>query len=608
MANPINQNLRTISTSLQCMLVAGGVSLTTLSSGCGDGGQEVDTSNLSGTHGGNGAASTGVVPGTVGTSGSGVADSLGTQGGSGSDGTGGGSPGGTGGGNPGGGTGSGTPDATGDNGSGNTGDKGPEGTSSDGTGGGDGSDGTSGSDSSDGTGSDDGPDVVAGVPVADAKCAKDQNIKHPSNGVGVEFNADCSIAYVLPPITGPSKIGPLAVTMNARFCPSVKSGAETLDSTTRQIADLKRRLKEVEQELEKNGEDETLKKKQESLLDQLSTVTQLHETATDMFKDYAVMQGATGNVTFRLELDKLAQAYKNENPQFSGRFIPVPLDDLRFHAAVDLEFDSNFPAIQGLAIPALNVPPAPKVSDEPVSEVPDALSFEKGEATKFLQMGPVKAANVALSLVGICQWYDEETEKLDQEAFAKSLTVSFSYSYPVQAQRQYVVKYNMSRWLDEIESFKDFRAPFSASSLKNIAENTSSSDWMSVDFSKSEGGFTSSQEQAVITKEVADTLQVNAINQLALQHGTTAPDGASADLTEAGIQAWAKQQRKECGSFSFCYIADYVGESLSGIWDDEKAITKFKSTNAELQTRKVQGTTMLRRFGSVKFTPNESPL
>lgn len=557
------------------------------------------------------------------------------------------------------------------------------------------------------------PVVSGGAPAIDTKCSEQLSLKTPKNGSGVEFNSDCSVAYVLPPIVGTTKAGNFSPNQNMGFCEAAqnaqKVGVSTMKSAakmadrlanagekldalsekvqikqdeldrvtsafnagTAEVAVAQSKLKnfrddykgakraledckmeaidakeECKEELleakkalrafqdqrdtvddlelavskaqaQKNQLEKEIERLGEKLLKDQKTHAEIQELllslnarVMNLYKEYAVLEGAMGNMYYLLEWDKLLEDYRLENPEFKQRFAPMPLDDLRFHIATHVGESVTLPALLGVNVPGLGKLVSQSselsVSDEPVSIDPANTGLNPSAVHRVVRGGNSNGAHVALSLVGACPGYDEATESIDPKLLDSFLSTKISYSFQVQAKRQYAATYNMSSWLDSMEKIKKETRPFSSKNLREVASSAASSNWFRIDFSGNHADFDyTPEEQAEIKKEVADTLQANALKQLAHQTGVDLPPVPRAKLSKAGLQKWAKRKKTLCGFFTWCVYTNYAGKLLSDVWSNKEGIAKFKRSNSVWQSYEVSGTKMIRRYGSAIFMLNE---
>lgn len=558
------------------------------------------------------------------------------------------------------------------------------------------------------------PALVQAAPAIENSCARDMKIVDPDNGTGVVFAEDCSVAYVLPPQTGASKIGTLVENMNIDFCPAAQEASSVAKTTMKTAAKAAKRLEKATEKVDKLQEqeeefqvsydealaaqedaegklelaeelleqleadydeakeafddcvDETddedeceeqadarseaksafkgqrkkvnkakkavkkatknanklerkldrldnkIIKKEKPILELQDLLIDLNLTVKELYKEYASMEGAVGNIYYLLEWDKLLQGYTEKNKDFPGRFLPVSLEDMRFHIAAYVGKASTVPALLAANVPGLGelASPStePEVSEEPVTIEPASLGFQEGAIHQSIRGGHSNGANIAMSLAGVCKSYDEESKSLIKNTLDGALIAGLTYSYQLQAKRQYVARYSMSHWVESMEKKVSKKRPFSSETLNEVANDAGSSSWMSIDFTGNDSEFEySAEEQAAITKEVAAALMTNSLNQLAVQNGIQLPSVPRAELTETGLQKWGKR-KKRCGWFSWCYITNYAGNFLADVWSNKKAIAKFRKSNSGWQRQEVSGTKMVRRHGSVVFLPSAGPL
>lgn len=551
----------------------------------------------------------------------------------------------------------------------------------------------------------------SGVPAIDTECFNQVPLKDPKNSAGVEYNADCSTAFVLPPIVGATKVGTFAPSLNMGFCKASEKASKVAETTMDSAEKMAERLARAGEKLEALREkidakeadldrvtaafdagtaeakvaeakvkslrddykaakrvysdcemdavepktecrDELLEAKrikrafqdQRDVLDDLELAVSkaeaqkeklgreierlegklvkdqkthgevqdlllsLNERVMNLYREYAVLEGAMGNLNYVLEWDKMVEAYRNANPEFKGRIAPMPLDDMRFHVASYVGETTTLPALLAVSVPGIPDLPSHttelEISDAPVPADPAKSGMETGRVRVAVQGGASNGAHVTLSLVGACPSYDDASKKIVPELLNGLMKTNVSYSYQVQAQRQYVAKYNMRNWLDSMEKIKQKTRPFSSKNLKEVATNAESSDWFKIDFSGNHADFEyTAEEQKEIKKEVADSLQANALRQLAHQTGVALPPVPRAEISETGLQQWSKRQKTLCGAFTWCIYADYAGKLLSDVWNNKTGIAKFKRANSVWQTQTVRGTKMIRRHGASSFMP-----
>jgi hypothetical protein len=344
---------------------------------------------------------------------------------------------------------------------------------------------------------------------------------------------------------------------------------------------------------------------------------ELNSQVYDLFKQYSPLEGATGQIVYAVQWDKLVNGYRAANPELAHvTWQRVPIKDARLSAT------SKVPGQQSGGLPALLWATLPgagtfgvaslKTSSEPVSPlgaVPS--STDLGFAT--IGFSNSVSGQVGLSLNGACPYFprgqDPAVRVIDFQAFTAHMVANASYVYEVTVRRGYTATYHLANFLSRVERNVKKGGFFSTSTIHSLVVDSSSSDWFDIKFDAEGSEFQySREEQDAITRDVKASLADRALRNVAAANAAIGKAPGMPDMPgETGAGALARDMRSTCGFHIYCQFGSMILGTLNNIFGQTSAVSDFKQYNNVWLTERVRGVQVLERGHAVTFGRMATP-
>lgn len=339
------------------------------------------------------------------------------------------------------------------------------------------------------------------------------------------------------------------------------------------------------------------------MVDLQQRMTELNSSVMDLYKEYAKIEGATGQIVWSIGWDILLEGYRRSNPHLRIEWRKLPLKSSELLTTIKDPVSSMQTGIPGLK--SATIPGARTTgflgmgSGEKITGIQTQPSDSGQSAIAF---GDSVAGQIVLTLAGACPYFDgiEERNWIDSNELAKNVTANLIYTYDMAARRGYTASYNLSKLLNRFEKKSKKGGFFSTSSAHSIIEDFHSADWFSISFSANSSDFEYSiTEQSEITKMVKKELMDKAISQFAiLNAGSTRPPRVP-EFLESGA-ARGSAELEECESL-YCQAGSIILGVADSIWGKSTAVANFHRNNSTWVIEKVNGLHFVNRSGSLTF-------
>lgn len=331
-------------------------------------------------------------------------------------------------------------------------------------------------------------------------------------------------------------------------------------------------------------------------------IVELNNEVMVLFKDYANLEGATGQIVWSVRWNKVIDEYKRMNSNLKVTWTRMPLTEALFTSTIKMgnNLDSTLSGLISATIPGgtpsgfSGMGKGQKVEGAALQPSPPT------EAT--IAFGDSISGQIVLSLVGACPYLSTDTasNRIDSETLATHMVANLIYKYEVASHRGYIARYNLSNLLRRIESKAQNGGFFSTESLNAIAEGGDSSEWFDIRFNVNSSRFQySAEEQATLAVTIKKELIDRAIKQVAVLTAGPAAMGQVPDFMENGANRSASELRK-C-VHHYCQIGAGILGVANSIWGKSNATAEFHRNNGSWSVDKVQGVQFVPRGGAVTF-------
>lgn len=329
-------------------------------------------------------------------------------------------------------------------------------------------------------------------PQVSPKCAQQVQINSVDNGAGVYLSDDCKTGYVLPPAKGTVVLSGLSPTFSLRQCAPFESALNMVEQSYAQADQL---LKDYWKPATKKGSSsnsplgpnlglggggplgsggrqgaggnpqDSEDSRRANIMTQYRKAMEVAEEAQGFLEPFKAIEGATGQMTFTANWDKLVSAYQQANPQI--RFERLPLSNQALSYTRKLSTD------------AVNMPAAFKIQIPGVAAI--NLDGRGNGGDSNVVFGEAISGQVVLSLAGSCPFYNNVTKTLKSRVAGTELSSHFSanvqFEFNLQAKRNYHASYNLAQLMKRIQESGSNGGFFSSSSYSKLLIERKSDDW-----------------------------------------------------------------------------------------------------------------------------------
>ncbi len=346
------------------------------------------------------------------------------------------------------------------------------------------------------------------------------------------------------------------------------------------------------------------------LFDLYGKLVDLNASVMALYKEYAALEGATGQLTYSIQWDGLLKKYQDLNGglQVLWRALPIKKATISMTSKIN-RANTTLPAVLWVSIPGSSttgpVVPAPTegAAVTPVSSTGSTVE------DRTLPFGGSASAQVGLSLTGACPLFPsglQTVNAVSPEQLTTHVVANATYTFEVKAKRAYTATYHMANFVSRLEKVTKKGGFFTSKNVHEIVEDASSRDWFSLSFdaNSAEHQYTS-QEKANITKEVKAQLIERALANIAVANGMLKPGVAPPlpGLLPTGASQVAQYMASGCGWNPYCRVGSYVLLGLNSVFGRQQALSSFKRNNSTWATERVVDYAVFEHGGAMSFVP-----
>lgn len=334
-------------------------------------------------------------------------------------------------------------------------------------------------------------------------------------------------------------------------------------------------------------------------------ISDLNTTAFDMYKQYAGLNGATGQMVYSIDWSQLIADYEKLNPHLSGHFAAIPIREGTVWGSVVAPNSENL-----LTVPAVLSTDLPGLRPAGGQGFGAGATIEPNEKTTpspTLDGGVISSVSgkVVLTLNGACPFFKNKTEPAKDISFenlSAYLVLNTTFTYEVAARRGYDASYRLSQLMSRFEKYVKKGGFFSTSTSHEVIEDNQSNDWFKFKaFSEdSQYAYTPAEEEE-LKKTVKAELIDRALKEVAvfnsggiLAPGLLAPGQSGAAAISSGLA--------RCPHL-YCQAGALIFGVLDSIFGRKEAVSSFKRNNDVWKQETVRGVRMVDRYATVTFAP-----
>lgn len=452
--------------------------------------------------------------------------------------------------------------------------------------------------------------LAGGPPTIYNHCTDQIKIKAPENGSGVYFSADCRIAYVLPPTVGSISISDFTKTTNTEMCDGYLMLLKSMRARATRVGQAIQRLTnmiESEGPSSSNGAYDPLfptppkentsddavmaemEKRERELRANLTEIMSFNES-------YSRVEGPYARIAFRADHIQMVEAYKQANKNLVAKgltFEAMPLS----RAAIKLT--SNLSGGQAPAVFS-STSNLSALAPEDFLGLGGQNEGREGKNQAGLIFGPNATAQVSLTLIGACPFYNSSTKKMAERAsprFIEGYLISNGqYLYNVQANRNIEFKYNRAELLRRIQKQSTKGGFFSSKTVNELTVGRESKSWF--DF-KSHSDDPRINWDAAILESIRSQLVAQTFNELGVVPvgQGEAPGLVTPGRTGASVAA---ETLKLCPHI-YCQAGGYILDILNSTIGGSSAVSQFMATNDVWKSGRISESQMLPYAGQLQF-------
>jgi hypothetical protein len=433
-----------------------------------------------------------------------------------------------------------------------------------------------------------------------AACANSVKIKAPKNGAGVYFNEDCSVAYVLPPATGTIELTAIAKTANLRNCSLLNNAIDTFAKKTdllyAQMAKIERQNSGSDSGggfggggglfKPRPGDDEQAPDNSDELLAELEEVLDAYKRSTEKLSDYWSTEGASAQMSYRMEHQLLVNEYRKLNPHVT--FHAIQLKDAKIKLARKVGRGDT-----GTKLPAVlesNIPGFVGITDQ------------QGDIGDAVDAGQAQSGQLVLALTGACPYYDSKRHSFPSSLSAKDLAAhmvaNVRYVYELQANKGYKARYNLGAFLRRVQSSEKKGGFFSSKTINKLIVEEETKDWFEIEIYAEDGRIDHDQDFAqTIKAQVID----RALSNIALfvnGDPVAAPTQTQPGPNGASVAAGAL---RKC-PYLYCQAGAAVLDVANAIFGRSESVAEYIRKHDTWVEETVKERRPLTFHGTVEFT------
>lgn len=448
------------------------------------------------------------------------------------------------------------------------------------------------------------------APAMFTNCPQSRTLKAPLDGNGVYFSADCSVAYVLPPLTGQILFSQPTQTLNTQVCGAVSGVMDTVSAQSRIVLNLIHQIEKEEQRVSSSGlRDPWLEGRGASpipdLNPQLEKLEKLREQVSlsvlkvlKFNETLAEYEGPKVRLTISLDHEDLVRAYQKLNPKIVMRPMPVAKSALTFVGQVKSNI-GRAPAALFMDLSGVRIPASQFTGFKPGADQAGGSHDQE-----VIQFSSAVSGQVVLSLVGACPFFDQDAQHFPDQLNGPQLSAfvapSVDYFYNVEVNRYYRARYNLAELLKRIQKQSTKGGFFTTSTLHSLVIENNSSGWFE---------FTSLSQDPRHDwdEQLAQNIKASLIGRLLQRLG--ARPVASGDIPgllppgKNGASV-ASQALKTCPHI-YCQAGAYILDGLSAVFGGSEAVSEYINSQNHWELEEVRESKMVPQIGQVRFDKDE---
>lgn len=340
------------------------------------------------------------------------------------------------------------------------------------------------------------------------------------------------------------------------------------------------------------------------LLELQDRIVELNNKVFDMYREYANLDGATAQIIWTIQWDRLLEDYRQANPGLRLNWTRLPIKEAELTTTVQMEGDNSklgsISAIRSAII--LGAKPSGSLGMGKGNKVtgPQLEPSAPGQASVLF--GNSASGQIVLTLAGACPYFDGINDPIDRNVngLANHILANLVYTYEVMVRRGYTATHNLSQLLHKFEEKSRRGGFFSTHNIHRLVEDSNSSDWFTIKFGTNSAEFQySAAEQMQIEHEVKSELIDRAIEQFAVLNAGQALPPVVPEFIDSGATAGANALRR-CYHY-YCQAGSAILGTANSIWGRSDATLNFHRNNNVWISEEVNGTQFVNRSSSLGF-------
>lgn len=329
-------------------------------------------------------------------------------------------------------------------------------------------------------------------------------------------------------------------------------------------------------------------------------IQQLETTITDLSKKLTVANQALKSsnnepdtilgVVIDSGHQKLVEEYKSLNEGISFNMMPLKRASVSFYLIRDGK-KSGYPIITSSGLIGLSY----KATDTADADV-RSLEIDQTIAEAANLFGSSMSGQIVLNKRATCDILREKGN-LDRDNLADLLKATTTYSYEVQTDRKFEVKYKESYFYQLVQKSKKKKRLFKSSSIKKITERSNSKKWIDIII-------TSEDSNNIFTNEdkLIETIIGEYANTALLKAGAVGVTAAQANLIDPG----ATGAKQAAGALSkcphiYCQYSAIALNVLDGLVGSSASSSEMKRNLQAEEFKSITAKKMVEMFDTYAF-------
>lgn len=341
------------------------------------------------------------------------------------------------------------------------------------------------------------------------------------------------------------------------------------------------------------------------MIEMQKSISDLNATAFDMYKQYAGLNGATGQLVYSIDWNRLISDYERVNPHLAGHFAAIPIREATVWGSVVPPSSES-----AVAIPAVLSTELPGLKPAGGMGIGAGNTIEPNDRTTpspTLNEGIISSVSgkVVLTLNGACPFFRNKSEPAKDISFenlSAYLVLNTTFTYEVAAQRGYDAEYRLSQMMSRVQRQSRSGGFFSTRTVNEIIEDNSSDDWFKFKAisGDSDVAYTPEQEEELKITVKAELID-RALRDIAVFNsgGVAAPGLLTPGRSGANMFSSALRY---C-PFWYCQAGSLSLGVLDSIFGRSEAVASFIRKNDVWKHESVRSVRMVDRSSTVTFVP-----